>query len=198
MSGYEDWDRKYRERPIEALAWELGRPRKSLVELVEKSLIHPGKALDLCCGLGTHALYLTKKGFQVVGIDISSKAIEYAKEKARKVNAKIQFQVQSFLKLDNFEDEEFDFILDIGCFHHVKVKDRNTFINGVFRVLKKASPYFVYCFSDRNGTDWNHFTKEELIQIFSNHYRIKDILHIDSVEGDSKVRYFYAILMEKK
>jgi ubiquinone/menaquinone biosynthesis C-methylase UbiE len=116
----------------------------------------------------------------------------------KRENTKIQFQAQSFLKLDNFKDEEFDFVLDIGCFHHVKIKDRDNFINGVFRVLKKGSPYFVYCFSYRNVNAWNHFTKEELIQIFSNYYKIKDIQHIDSVEGDSVMRYFYAILMEKK
>jgi len=130
--------------------------------LLKKGLIQPGKALDLCCGLGTHALYLTKKGFQVVGIDISSKAVEYAKEKATKVNAKIQFQVQSFLNLENFQDEEFDFILDIGCFHHVKVEDRDTFIYGVSRVLKNGKFYFVFCFSEKNGPAWNHFTEEEI------------------------------------
>ena len=62
---------------------------------------------------------MTEKGFQVTGIDVSSKAIEYAKEKARKVNARTQFQVQNFLKLP-FEDEEFDFVFDMGCFHHVE------------------------------------------------------------------------------
>jgi ubiquinone/menaquinone biosynthesis C-methylase UbiE len=198
MSGYEDWDKKYRERPIEALAWELGRPRKSLVEIIKKGLIQPGKALDLCCGLGTHALYLKKVGFQVIGIDISSKAIEYAREKARKENKKIQFQVQSFLNLENFQNEEFDFVLDIGCFHHVKVEDRDTFINGVTRVLKNGKAYFVFCFSEKNGSAWNHFTEEEIVKIFSNHFDIKKIKHIESVEGDAKIRYFFAVLMEKK
>lgn len=198
MSGYEDWDNTYRRRPLEVLPWELGRPRRSLVELVEKEQIRPGKALDLCCGAGTHAIYLSKKGFQVTGIDISSKAVEYAKDKVRKVNAKIQLQVQSFLHLDNFEDEEFDFVLDIGCFHHVKIKDRSIFIQGVKRVLKKKSPYFLFCFSYRNGHAWNHFKEDEIIQIFSNHFNIKNIEHIESVEGDGKVRYFWAVFMEKK
>ena len=197
MSSYENWDRTYSKRPLEALPWELGRPRKSLVELVEKKLIKPGKALDLCCGVGTHAIYLTKKGFQVTAIDISSHAVDYAKEKARKVNAKIQFHVQSFLNLENFEDDEFDFVLDIGCFHHVKVKDRDIF-NGVYSVLKKTNPYFVFCFSHRNGPAWNHFTEDDMIQIFSKFYNIKNIQHVESVEGDSNVRYFWAVLMEKK
>ncbi|MDH4292407.1 MAG: class I SAM-dependent methyltransferase, partial [Dehalococcoidia bacterium] len=91
-SRYEEWDRVYRRYPIEALPWELGRPRKVLVELVEKGLIKKGKALDICCEAGTNAIYLAKKGFQVTGMDISPKAIEIAKEKARKANAKTQFR----------------------------------------------------------------------------------------------------------
>lgn len=196
-SDYEEWDRIYRRYPLEALPWELGRPRKVLVELVEKGLIKRGKALDICCGAGTNALYLTKKGFQVTGIDISSKAIEYAKEKARKANARTRFQVQNFLNLP-FEDEEFDFVFDMGCFHHVKVKDRSTFIRGIHRVLKKGGSYLMVCFSYRNGPAWNHFTKEQIIQLFSNHFKIKNIEHIASVEGDRYIRYFYSVLMEKK
>jgi ubiquinone/menaquinone biosynthesis C-methylase UbiE len=196
-SYYEEWDKIYRRYPLETLPWELGKPRKVLVELVEKGLIKKGKALDLCCGAGTNALYLTKKGFQVTGIDISSKAIEYAKEKAKKANVRIQFQVQNFLNL-SFKDEEFDFIFDMGCFHHVKVKDRSTFIRGVHRILKKNGSYLMICFSDGNGPAWNHFTKEQIIQLFSEHFKIKSIEHVASVEGDGYTRYFYSVLMEKR
>jgi len=196
-SDYEEWNQIYRWYPIEALPWELGRPRKVLVELVEKGLIKKGKALDICCGTGTNALYLTKKGFQVTGIDISSKAIEYAKEKARKAHARIQFQVQNFLNLP-FKDGEFDFVFDMGCFHHVQVKDRSTFIRGVHRILKKNGSYLMICFSDRNGLAWNHFTKEQIIQLFSDHFKIKSIEHIASVEGDGYTRYFYSVLIEKR
>jgi ubiquinone/menaquinone biosynthesis C-methylase UbiE len=196
-SDYEEWDQVYRRYPLEALPWELGQPRKVLVELVEKRLLKRGKALDICCGVGTNALYLAEKGFQVIGIDISSKAIEYAKEKAERVNAKIQFQVENFLKLP-FKNDEFDFVFDMGCFHHVKVKDRNTFIKGVHRVLKKRGLYLMVCFSYRNGPAWNHFSKEQIIQLFSNHFEIKNIEHMASVEGDGYMRYFYSALMEKK
>ncbi len=196
-STYEEWDQIYRRYPLEALPWELGRPRKVLVKLVEKGVIKKGKALDICCGAGTNALYLAKKGFKVTGIDISSKAIEYAKEKARKANARIQFQVQDFLKLP-FENEMFDFVFDLGCFHHVKVGDRDTFIRGVHRVLKKGGSYLMICFSYRNGPAWNHFTEEQIMQLFSDRFRIQNLEHIASVEGDGYVRYFYSVLMEKK
>lgn len=167
------------------------------MELIEKGVIPKGKTLDICCGAGTNALYLAKKGFQVTGIDISSKVVSYAKAKASKANLKIRLQVENFLSLP-FEDEEFNFVFDMGCFHHVKVKDRNVFIRGIHRVLKKGGFYLMVCFSNKNGPAWNHFTKEQILQLFSNLFKIKNIEHIASVEGDGYIRYFYSVLMEKK
>ena len=196
-SNYEEWDRIYRKFPLEVLPWELGRPRKVLVDLVEKGLIPKGKALDICCGAGTNTVYLAEKGFQVTGIDISSKAVEYARKKAEQANVKINFMVQNFLKLP-FKDEEFDFVFDMGCFHHVEVEDRNTFIKRISRVLKNDGLYLLICFSYKNGPAWNHFTKKQVIHLFSRYFEIKEIKHISSVEGDGLKRYFYSVLMEKK
>lgn len=197
VSEYEEWDRIYRRYPLKSLPWELGRPRKILVDLVEKGIVKKGKALDICCGAGTNTVYLAQKGFQMTGIDISSKALEYAKEKAKKANVNIKFQVANFVDLP-FEDEEFDFVFDNGCFHHVEVEDRSVFIKGVYRILKKGGLYLMTVFSYRNGPAWNHFTKEQIIRLFSNHFKIKNIEHIASVEGDGYTRYFYTVLMEKK
>jgi len=196
-SDYEEWDQIYRRYPLTALPWELGRPRKVPVELVEKGAMKKGKALDLCCGAGTNTVYLAEKGFDVTGIDISSKAIEYAKKKAEQANVKIRFVAQNFLELQ-FKSEEFDFVFDMGCFHHVKVKDRSTFIKEVHRVLRKDGIYLMVCFSYRNGSAWNHFTKEQIIQLFSDYFQIESIDHIASVEGDGYTRYFYSVLMKRK
>mgnify|MGYP001050677693 CR=1 FL=1 len=195
-SDYEEWNEIYRGYPLEALPWELSRPRKVLVDLVEKGITKKGKALDICCGAGTNTVYLAQKGFLVTGIDISSKAIEYAKKKAEQANVKIRFIEQNFLELP-FEDEEFIFVFDMGCFHHVKIEDRSTFIRGVHRVLKKGGYYLMVCFSYKNGPAWNHFTKKQILQLFSDYFGVKEIKHISSVEGNGYRRYFYSVLMKK-
>lgn len=196
-SGYEEWDDIYREYPLEDLPWELGKPRQILVDLVEKALLKKGKALDLCCGAGTNTVYLAQKGFEVTAVDISSKAIEYAKKKAEQAHVKIKFMMQNFVKLP-FKVSEFDFIFDMGCFHHVKIEDRSTFIGGVHRVLKKGGVYLLVCFSYRNGVAWNHFTKEQIVKLFSSQFKIVEIKHFSSIEADGYTRYFYSALMEKQ
>jgi ubiquinone/menaquinone biosynthesis C-methylase UbiE len=196
-SDYGEWDQIYRKYPLGELGWELGKPRPILVDFVEKGLINKGKALDICCGAGTNTIYLAKKGFEVTGIDISPTAIEYARKKAEQANVKIDFRVQNFLELP-FGDRAFDFVFDMGCFHHVTVGDRPTFIKGVHRVLKNGGDFMLTCFSYKNGTAWNHFTKKQLIDLFSDWFEMGEFKHYASVEGDGVTRYFYTVLMIKK
>ena len=198
MSSRHDtgWDRIYHHYRSESLPWELGRPRKSLVELVESGRVKPSKTLDLCCGAGTNPIYLAKKGFDITAMDISDGAVKLAKERASNEGVEMNFLVGSFLTLP-FKDDRFEFIFDMGCFHHVETRNRATFIRGVDRVLKPKGTYFLTCFSYRNGPAWNHFTKEQIIELFRDHFSIEWIRHISSLEGDNVTRYFYQLLMEK-
>lgn len=195
-SEYNDWDRIYRTYPIEALPWERGKPREALVELVEEGGLPRGKALDTCCGAGTNDIYMAREGFEVTAMDISERAVAYARKKAEEAGVDITFLVQSFLELP-FPEGQFDLVLDSGCFHHVLVKDRNTYIKGIHRVLKTGGRYLLICFSDRNGPAWNHFSSDEIKRLFSGWFDILSIKHSGSLEGDGVVRYFQNVLMAK-
>jgi len=198
MSRHEGrWDGVYHRHAPESLPWELGKPRKLLVELVESGQIVPGKMLDLCCGAGTNPVYLAQKGFDVTALDLSDRAVEYAREKARTTKADMNLLVGSFLALP-FKGEEFDFIFDFGCFHHVKIKDRTRFILGVHRAIKPAGRYLLICFSDKNGPGWNHFTKDQIVELFRDYFEILWIRHFSSVEGDGITRYFHEAFIKKK
>jgi ubiquinone/menaquinone biosynthesis C-methylase UbiE len=130
-------------------------------------------------------------------MDISTKALEYAKKKAEQASVKINFMLQSFVDLP-FGDAEFDFVFDMGCFHHVEVEDRHNFIRGVHRVLKNGGVYLLTCFSYKNGPAWNHFTKKQLIDLFSDCFEWNEFRHASSIEGDGVRRFFYTVLMKKK
>ena len=49
------------------------------------------RALDLGCGTGATAFFLSQMGFDVFGVDISKSAIEKAKELALVLKLKIHF-----------------------------------------------------------------------------------------------------------
>ena len=98
FSEYEDW------HPIE----------KKAMEFVT------GRVLDVGCGAGRHSLYLQKKGFDVLGIDISPLAIKICKSRGLK-----KAEVMAIEEV-NFKPKSFDTIIMMG----------NNF--GLFGSFKKA------------------------------------------------------------
>jgi ubiquinone/menaquinone biosynthesis C-methylase UbiE len=140
---------------------------------------------------------MAQNGFDVTAIDISKHALKQAMQKTRKAKVEIKFVLASFVTLP-FKDDAFDFIFDLGCFHHVEVEDRPEFIHGIRRVLKPESKYMLICFSDRNGPAWNHFTKEQIVRHFSGKFKLIDLDHFGSVEGDGYTRFFYSVLMQPR
>lgn len=197
FSKYRDWNRVYTEHSLKELPWELGRPREVLVDLIEAGRIKPCRALDICCGTGTNTLYMARMGFDVTGIDISLQAIKMAKQKAKEAKVKARFMVGNAVEVP-FGNEEFDFVFDMGCFHHMFITDRDPYIEGLCRILnRRTGRYLLVCFSDKNGPAWNHFAKPQLTHYFSDHFQIQNIQHFGSVEGNGFTRFFYAALMQR-
>lgn len=71
----ESWDRMYRHRQAHA-AWS-GEPNPLLAQ--EIAGVEPGTALDLACGEGADALWLTERGWKVTAIDLSNVALDRAR-----------------------------------------------------------------------------------------------------------------------
>ncbi len=66
------------------------------------------RVLDVSCGAGRHSLYLQKKGFDVIGIDVSLLAIKVCKLRGLK-----QAKVMSIDSVD-FKPDSFDIIILMG------------------------------------------------------------------------------------
>ncbi len=97
----------------EPLPWDTGTPDPMLVEMIESRAIVPGRTLEVGCGTGTNAIYLAQHGFEVVGVDISSLAVEKARANAQ---ARCRFETVDFLN-DAPPGGPFQFVFDRGCFH---------------------------------------------------------------------------------
>ncbi len=192
--GQNWWDRIYCEqRP----PWDSDEPSTHLVGLVEGGEVAPCKALDICCGKGTEAVYLAEKEFAVSGIDISSEAIRMAREKARDSGVSVDFRVGDVLHMP-FKDNTFDFVNDKGCFHVFGPEERQKFALEVNRVMKNGGRYILRCFSDKQPGDYGPYriSTEIITDTFSTLFEIDEIKDVDL--GESGSPKGYKVLMTKK
>ena len=83
------------------------------------------RILDLACGTGRHSLELVKRGFSVVGSEISPELIAIANEEAAAQGLEATFIEGDLRELD-FEDE-FDIVLNLndGAVGYFETDDEN-------------------------------------------------------------------------
>ena len=89
-----------------------------------------GRVLDAGCGNGAYSRYLSDK-FKVIGVDISEKQIELARQNAP--NA--EFICEDMTKV-KFPDEYFDGILSYYSIIHVPRDEHHELLRNFYRMLK--------------------------------------------------------------
>ena len=112
------------------------------------------KILDLGCGEGGYSRELTKRGAQLVSVDCSSKAIEYAISLARAENLDIEHFVRNSNDLFDIESEQFDVVLCSMML--MDCEDFDGTLQEAYRVLKKGGKVFASvlhpCFDGNHET----------------------------------------------
>lgn len=103
-------------------------PASYLVESLDQLPV--GRALDIAMGEGRNAVFLAKKGFEVVGVDISDVAVRKAKRLARENNVRIRTVTQDLNKYQ-IEPESFDVIL---VFYYLQ----RSLVPAIIKGLKKG------------------------------------------------------------
>jgi SAM-dependent methyltransferase len=101
--------------------------------------------LDLGTGLGRHAVYFSKQGFNVSAMDISEYAIEYLRNWTIKENLTINAEVGDMLCLP-YPDQSFDYIFAYHVISHTDSIGIHKIIAEIERVLKpNGEVYLSFC-----------------------------------------------------
>ena len=91
----------------------------------------PGKRiLDVACGPGHDIGYLARRGFDCLGIDLSERMIELARQ-----NFKGKFEIMDFFDL-KFGKDTFDGLWCSGVFVHTKKADLSKLLGNFRKILK--------------------------------------------------------------
>ena len=197
--------------------WTNKKPPEELIELVESGKIKPCKVIDVGCGEGFYSIYLASKGFDVTGIDISEKAINYAKKNAKKEGFDIKFKVMDLNDLSEIK-EKFDLVLEWAILHCMPFEKRKKYIESISKILNKGGKYLSTCFNVQDtkfgkiseririvpenaralmGEKMYFSSLNEIKQLFESHFRIIESKVFDKIDARNTNTWNY-FFMEKR
>ena len=114
------------------------------VDFIEENLSveRGGAVLDLACGTGRHAIDLARRGYEVVGVDLSLAMLARAGEEAQERDAKLNF-VQGDMRELAFE-EQFDGVYCWNTsFGYFEEEKNAQVIAGIHRALKAGGLFLL-------------------------------------------------------
>lgn len=91
------------------------------------------KIIDVGCGTGRHSIELTKRGYNVTGVDLSESQLKRAKEKAQEAGLTINFQKQDARNLPFNGEFDLAIMLCEGGFSLMETDEMN------FEILKSIT-----------------------------------------------------------
>ena len=103
-----------------------------------KRLRKGSKILDIGCGTGHVARYLSKKGFNVVGVDLSERMLVTAKQKSPQSD----FYLMDVREI-KFKPQSYDAVLCLFVLNHVDHKEAKKVIGKMSKILRKKGHLFI-------------------------------------------------------
>lgn len=176
QNRFPDWKKIYDTEPVEKMAWYCQELDPDLAAELSHLNITQGRFIDIGSGPGTQAAELWKRGFQVVGTDLSKSATE----KAQKLYPEVKFIEDDIVK--SRLKGQWDFAFDRGCFHCLDPQDRSAYVQNISQILVPRGYLFLKTFSWRES-DWGYgpwrFTPDDIEEIFRGSFKM--LSHKESV-----------------
>jgi methyl halide transferase len=143
------WDEQYR---APDLPWDTGEPSTELRRVLIEQSVLTGRAIELGCGTGANAVWLTQQGFDVTAIDLSPRAIDRAQHRAAEAGARVDFLTGNLLDTTDLQGP-FDFFLDCGCYHAVRLAEAGGYLRTLRRILRPGATGLVLTGNAREPED---------------------------------------------
>lgn len=114
-----DWDRRWLDRRCH------GHGEASPVVVAALEGLPPGRALDLACGSGRHAVWLAERGWLVTAVDFSAEALRQARERAARAAVDVDWMEADLV---SFEPGHEAFDLVLVAYLHLPAHERRSIL----------------------------------------------------------------------
>ncbi|MFH1035910.1 MAG: class I SAM-dependent methyltransferase [Pseudomonadota bacterium] len=151
--------------------WDIDKPQSAFVAVADQ-VVSP--VLDAGCGTGGPSLFFAARGEQVTGIDFVEEAIRRARAKADERGLTVEFLVKDAMTLGDW-DRRFASVIDSGLFHVYDGDERQRYVQGLARVLKRGGRLFLLSFNDDPEWPGGGVSRRELYEAFADGWEIESL-----------------------
>jgi cyclopropane fatty-acyl-phospholipid synthase-like methyltransferase len=183
--------------------WETGQPCSELRRrLSAGDLPTSGTGLDLGCGTGVQTLLLAAHGLQVVGVDLSTTAIERAQQRAAgdPAGRRVRFLAGDVTEVRGI-GEPFDVLVDRGCYHLARRDHLDAFLGALERHSRPGSVLLVLAFSAAERPEFPVpvVTEDELRSELGSLFEITDLrtCRLDKPNGFERAPLFWSGILKR-
>ena len=183
--------------------WETGQPCSEIERrLAAGDVPTRGTALDLGCGSGVQTLLLAAHGLEVVGVDLSTTAIEAARRRAASHPAgrRVRFVAGDVSEVRGI-GEPFDVLLDRGCYHLARRDHLEPFLHALKGLTRSGSLLLVLAFSAAEPQEFPVpiVTEDELRSELGSVFEIADrrTCRLDKPKGFARAPLFWSVLLRR-
>jgi len=180
--GYTPWEHMSEQAPGETV--------RVLIAQEEAGRLAPfGTALDLGCGSGIWTVALSKRGWDVTGVDNVPKALKRASQRAREADVLPRFVQGDVTALNAGEiGSGFRLVLDFGCFHGLSAEQRTAESRGVTALADSDATILLLAFEPGpRGQVPRGATQGEIEAAFLG-WRVEDVTPLDMSGMGRRVR----------
>ena len=151
--------------------WERDKVPRQVVELADSAerSAAPGRALDVGCGTGRDAVYLSGRGWTVTGVDAVPRAIDGAERRAQAANAEVTWVLGDVTRPETLGiGDGYGLVVDRGCFHGLSDAERERCASGITALAAPGARLLMFAFHPRRrGLGPRGITREQIERHFA-------------------------------
>lgn len=203
FSSKSHWDGIYETKQIVDFSWYQIVPSSSLEFIKELKLSLDAKIMDAGGGDTYLVDYLLEEGFyRLTVLDISSKAIERAKERLGKYADKVKWIVSNVIDFNT--DGQYDLWHDRAAFHFLtRSSDIKKYVDIVGNRIKKDGYLLIATFSENgpqkcSGTEIKQYSLKALEETFQANFECIRSENIDHSTPSGAIQNFSICIFKRK